>query len=160
MEGRMELRDEAPPVEDAGGEEMRAPEEVAVVLHLHALGWGAKRIAAELGCSRNTVRRYLRQGGWAPPRAPERRGALDGLGARLGERLRRHRGSADVVRQELLAEHGLAVSLRTVERAVRPWRRELVAQACTKVRLETPPRHPLRIHFRTAALDGSREAER
>src|SRR3954453_23362559 len=110
MEGRMELRDEAPPVEDAGGEEMRAPEEVAVVLHLHALGWGAKRIAAELGCSRNTVRRYLRQGGWAPPRAPERRGALDGLGAWLGERLRRHRGNADVVRQDLLTEHVLAVS--------------------------------------------------
>src|SRR4051794_4656070 len=108
----------------------------------------------------NTVRRYLRRGGRASPRAPERRGALDGLGAWPGERLRRHRGNADVVRQELLAEHGLAVSLRTVERAVRPWRRELVAQACTKVRLETPPRHPLRIHFRTAALDGSREAER
>src|SRR4051795_6995396 len=88
MEGRMELRDEAPPVEDAGGGEMRAPEEVAVMLHLHALGWGAKRIAAELGGSRNTARRYLRQGGWAPPRAPERRGALDGLGAWLGGRVR------------------------------------------------------------------------
>src|SRR3954453_2955643 len=68
MEGRMERRDEASPVEDAGGEEMRAPEEVAVMLRLRALGWGAKRIAAELGCSRNTVGRHLRRGGRAPPR--------------------------------------------------------------------------------------------
>src|SRR3954468_17281617 len=150
MEGRMELRDEAPPVEDAGGEEMRAPEEVAVMLHLHALGWGAKRIAAELGCSRNTVRRYLRRGGRASPRAPERRGALDGLGAWPGERLRRHRGNADVVRQELLAEHGLAVSLRTVERAVRGMRRELAAEARATLRFETPPGHRLQTDFGTA----------
>ena len=149
----MELGGEAPPAEDVGGEEMRAPEEVAVMLRLHALGWGAKRIAAELGCSRNTVRRYLRQGGWAPPRAPERRGARDGLGAWLGERLRRHRGNADVVRQELLAEHGLALSLRTVERAVRPWRRELVAEARATLRFETPPGHQLRIDFGTVTVE-------
>ena len=31
------------------GETMREPEEVAAMLRLHALGWGAKRIAAELG---------------------------------------------------------------------------------------------------------------
>jgi transposase len=156
----MELRDEALPVEDVGGEEMRAPEEVAVMLRLHALGWGAKRIAAELGCSRNTARRYLRQGGWAPPRAPERRGALDGLGAWLGERLRRHRGNADVVRQELLAEHGLALSLRTVERAVRPWRRELVAEARATLRFETPPGHQLQIDFGTVTVEVGGEAER
>ena len=114
----MELRDEAPPVEDVGGEEMRAPDEVAAMLRLQALGWGTKRIAAELGCSRKTVRRYLAAGGWAPYRAPGAAGALDGLEAWLGERLRRHRGNADVVRQELLAEQGIAVSLRTVERAV------------------------------------------
>src|SRR3954464_5222408 len=142
------------------------------MLHLHALGWGAKRIAAELGCSRNTVRRYLRQGGWAPPRAPERRGGLDGLGgglgggardglgAWLGERLRRHRGNADVVRQELLAEHGLAVSLRTVERAVRPWRRELVAEARATLRFETPPGHQLQIDFGTATVEVGGEAVR
>ena len=61
------------------GDEMLQAEEVAAMLRLQALGWGAKRIAAELGCSRNTVRRYLRQGGWAPYRVPERAGALDGL---------------------------------------------------------------------------------
>jgi uncharacterized protein YjcR len=39
-------------------EEMRTPEDVSAMLALKALGWGAKRIAAELGCSRNTVRRW------------------------------------------------------------------------------------------------------
>jgi hypothetical protein len=38
-------------------------DEVAAMLGLCGLGWGAKRIAAEFGCSRNTVRRYLWLGG-------------------------------------------------------------------------------------------------
>jgi hypothetical protein len=45
------------------GEPMREPEDVSAMLRFHELSWGAKRIAAELGVSRNTVRRYLRQGG-------------------------------------------------------------------------------------------------
>ena len=99
---------------------MRAPDEVAAMLRLRALGWGTRRIAAELGCDRETVRRYLAAGGWAPYRAPARPGALAGHGAWLAERFRRHRGNADVVRQELAAELGITVSLRTVERAVAP----------------------------------------
>ena len=39
---------------------MLAPQEVQRMLALRALGWGAKRISAELGCSRNTVREALR----------------------------------------------------------------------------------------------------
>lgn len=46
-----------------GSETMVAPQEVQKMLALSALGWGAKRISRELGCSRNTVREYLRQGG-------------------------------------------------------------------------------------------------
>ncbi|VTU23428.1 Transposase [Variovorax sp. PBL-E5] len=49
---------------------MQAPEDVEAMLKLASLGWGAKRIANELGCSRNTVRRYLRQGGWQPYESP------------------------------------------------------------------------------------------
>lgn len=41
------------------GEEMLQPEEVAAMMRLHALGWGAKRLSKEFGCARNTVRRYL-----------------------------------------------------------------------------------------------------
>ncbi|TIY10598.1 MAG: IS21 family transposase, partial [Mesorhizobium sp.] len=49
---------------------MFQPEEVAAMLRLHELGWGAKRLAKEFGCARNTVRRYLREGGTVPFRKP------------------------------------------------------------------------------------------
>src|SRR6201984_3833450 len=83
---------------------------------------GSKRIAGELGCSRNTVRRYLGAGGWAAIRPPQRKRRLDGLEEWLAQRFRRHRGNCDVVRQDLLREHGITVSLRTVERAAAPLR--------------------------------------
>ena len=43
---------------------MKKSDEVEAMLHLHALGWGLKRIARELGCSKNTVRRYVEADGW------------------------------------------------------------------------------------------------
>ena len=132
---------------DPRGEPMRTPDEVAAMVRLKALGWGAKRIAAALGCSRNTVKRYLEAGGWAGYRAPRRPRRLDGLEAWLAERFRQHRGNADVVRQELEREHGIVVSLRTVERAVAPLRRELRAEARATMRFETPPGKQLQIDF-------------
>jgi hypothetical protein len=36
-------------------EEMRSGEEVSAMVRLHGIGWGAKRIAQEFGCARNTV---------------------------------------------------------------------------------------------------------
>jgi transposase len=131
----------------AGEEQMETPEDVAVMLRLAGLGWGSKRIAAELGCSRATVKRYLRQGGWAPYRGRGRPSALATLAGWLAERFRRHRGNADVVRQELLAEHGIRVSLRTVERAVADLRRDLLVEARACVRFETPPGRQLQIDF-------------
>ena len=50
--------------------EMLEPEVVRQVRELTALGWGAKRIAAELGVARNTVRRYVRGGVEAEVRYP------------------------------------------------------------------------------------------
>jgi transposase len=134
------------------------PEEVAAMLRLRDLGWGTRRIAAALGCNRETVQRYLAAGGWAPYRTPERPGALDGHEAWLAERFRRHAGNADVVRQELEAELGIVVSLRTVERAVIPLRRELAAEVLATVRFETPPGRQLQIDFgeRWAAVGGER----
>ncbi len=68
------------------GEEMLQPDEVAAMMRLHGLGLGAKRLAREFGCARNTVRRYLRPGGSVPFRQPVRRLALDGLEGWLRER--------------------------------------------------------------------------
>jgi len=112
-----------------GRQTMLAPQEVQKMLTLSAQGWGSKRISRELGCSRNTVRQYLRQGGWLPMDVQSRTGSLAEHAQWLDERLRQHRGNADVVRQDLARELGVAVSLRTVQRAVAPLRRELRAQA-------------------------------
>jgi transposase len=137
----------APPMANGRRQEMRVPDEVAAMARLRDLGWGTRRIAAELGCDRETVRRYLASGGWAPYRSSERRRALAGHEAWLAERFRRHRGNADVVRQEVLAELGITVSLRTVERAVAHLRRELAAEVLATVRFETPPGRQLQIDF-------------
>jgi transposase len=126
---------------------MLAPDEVAAMVRLHGLGWGTKRIAGELGCSRNTVKRYLAAGGWVAIRQPRRSRRLDGFEDWLAERFRRHRGNCDVVRQDLQREHGIAVSLRTVERTMAPLRQTLRAEARATLRFETPPGKQLQIDF-------------
>ena len=133
--------------EEPRGEVMLEPEAVAAMVRLKELGWGTKRIARELGANRGTVKRYLAAGGWQPFKSPERKKRLDGLEDWLKERFRRHRGNADVIRQELGCEKGIRVSLRTVERAVAPWRRELEAEGRASVRFETAPGRQLQIDF-------------
>jgi transposase len=128
-------------------EAMWRPDEVAAMLRLKALGWGIRRIAAEFGCSHETVRRYVSAGGWVAYRKPRRRRRLAGLESWLADRFRRHRGNCDVVRQDLAREHGVAVSLRTIERAVAPLRQALRAEARASVRFETPPGRQLQIDF-------------
>jgi transposase len=142
-----ELRQRRAQAESLRGDAMRTPDEVAAMGRLRALGWGTRRISRELGIARNTVRRYLAEGGWSRCRMPERAKALDGLEGWLAERFRRHAGNADVVRQELVSERGIAVSLRTVERAVVPLRQALAAEARATVRFETPPGRQLQIDF-------------
>lgn len=126
---------------------MQTPDDVAVMLRLYELGWGAKSIARELGISKNTVKSYLRQGGWTAYRTPSRSKALDGLDEWLEQTFSQHRGNADVVRQELVRVHGIEVSLRTVERRVQPFRQQLAAAAKATVRFETPPGRQLQIDF-------------
>src|SRR6201998_1001768 len=130
-----------------GAEPMQAPEAVGAMRRLGALGWGSKRIAREFGCSRATVKRYLRQGRWVPYRSRPPSGCLLGLKSFIRERFLQHRGNADVVRQDLAREHGVRVSLRTVERTVRSYRRELAALARATVRFETPPGRQLQVDF-------------
>src|SRR5215218_5240628 len=126
---------------------MKTPDDVGEMLRLRACGWGLKRIARQLGCSHHTVKHYVSVGGVAPFKAPERRKLLDGHEGWLRERLIRHRGNADVVRQDLLAEKGVAVSRRTLQRAVQPYRQALKAEALATTRFETPPGRQLQIDF-------------
>ena len=136
------------------GDVMLMPDEVSAMVRLHEMGWGTKRIAAELGCSRTTVKRYIEANGWVAYRKPRRPKALDGLEGWLAERFRRHRGNADVVRQDLARERGILVSLRTIERAVAPLRQALRAEARACVRFETPSGQRLQLDFGAGRLHG------
>jgi transposase len=137
---------------------MLEPQTVTAMLRLKGAGWGTRRIAREFRVSRNTVRRYIGAGGWKAYQQPRRGKSLDGHEAWLWDRFERHRGNADVVRQELVAEKGVVVSLRTIERAVAPYRRALAAQARATVRFETAPGKQLQIDFgeRLVAIAGSK----
>ena len=106
---------------------MRTPDEVMAILRLHDHGWRTRRIAREVGCNRETVKRYLASGRWASCRVAKRPGMLDEHAGWIAERFTRHQGNADVVRQDLASELGVVASLRTVERAVCHLRRELTA---------------------------------
>ena len=70
---------DAPRSTESRRQEMLRPEEVEAMVGLYELGWGTKRIAAEFGCSRNTVKRYVATAGWAPYGSPRRPAKLDGL---------------------------------------------------------------------------------
>jgi transposase len=135
------------------GQAMKTPDDVEEMLRLKACGWGMKRIAAHLGCSHHTVKAYVKAGGVKPFGPPGRPKKLDGLDDWLRERFIRHRGNADVVRQELLAEKGIAVSSRTLQRTVQPYRQALKAEALATVRFETPPGRQLQIDFGERLVD-------
>lgn len=54
---------------------------------------------------------------------------------------------ARVMRQELAAEKNIHVHLRTIERAVKPYRQALKAEVLATVRSESPPGRQLQIDF-------------
>lgn len=127
---------------------MLEPEVVRQMRALAAQRWGSKRIARELGVSRNTVKRYLRGGPGAETQVRPQARRLDDA-----ERSRAvacfetvAEGNAVVVHHEL-ARDGVAASLRTVQRAVAGRRRELRAAQVATVRYETAPGHQMQIDF-------------
>ena len=128
-------------------ERMETPNIVEKILYLSSEGWGKRRIAKELGVSINTIKRYRRQGKWLPYSIPKRIKRLEALDIWLEEMFHLHKGNADVIRQELVRQHNIQVNLRTIERAVKPFRQKAFASAKATVRFETPPGKQMQIDF-------------
>jgi transposase len=120
---------------------MVAAEVVRQMGRLAELGWGAKRIARELGVARNTVKRYLRG---APAEVQEHLAARRLDATARAEALRLFDGEAEgnavvVTRLLRVRDHGVAASVRTVQRAVEDRRRSQRAVQVATVRFEMAP---------------------
>jgi transposase len=140
--------------EPAGVEPVLTVEEVTVMKSLWRKGWGIKGLSRELGHGRNTVRKWVRawRAGLEAPvgsgSGPGRPRSLQAVAPDwLRSQLLAHQGNADVVRQELVRTHGISPSLRTVERAVVEYRRELRAEKLATVRFETAPGKQIQADF-------------
>ena len=126
---------------------MLEPEVVDRIRELSGQGLGSKRIARQLGISRNSVRRYLAGATVGFQERPTARRLDDdtlrevhALYGTVAE------GNAVVIQQEL-ASRGIHVELRTLQRAVVSLRQEERAEALATVRFETPPGQQMQIDF-------------
>lgn len=140
------------------GRELVAPREAEVPMVeqevvqrmrvLREVGWGAKRIARELGIARNTVRRYLRHGEAAEhqERPEARRLDADGVARAVALWDGPAEGNAVVV-QQMLAAEGIHANVRTVQRAVEGRRRQVHAAEVATVRFETAPGRQMQVDF-------------
>ena len=140
------------------GKHMLSEAQVKTVVAMHASGHAKAAIARAVDWSRAQVDRYLALGRWQLS-SKRCQGCLSGLDDWLQERLLRHGGNADVVRQDLQREHSLDVSLRSVERAVAVLRHEHAAATKATVRYETPPGRQLQIDFgeKRVAIQGEQQ---
>ena len=128
------------------GVSMLPEEEVAQVFALRALGWGMRRIGRELGIARNTVRDWLRGGEDREYLREKRTSFADRYHFWIQSRFQGGVRNADVMRQELEAMD-ISVSLRTVERAVRPFRESWERSEKATMRFETAPGKQLQVDF-------------
>jgi transposase len=127
---------------------MLEAEAVQQMRDLASRGWGARRIAGELGLARNTVRRYLRGGPAAEVQERPAARRLDEVAR--SEAVSIFQSAAEgnaVVVARLLAERGIEASVRTVQRVVADRRRELRAADLASVRYETAPGRQMQIDF-------------
>ena len=140
------------------GDEMLDEREVQGIFGLRRRGWHVKAIARELGISRNTVRAWVRRGEGAPRPGTGRPRVLEAYEAWVRARYLAGVRNGDVLRQELI-ERGIEVSLRTVERTIKPVREEAAAVDRASVRFETAPGQQMQIDFGEKWVDiaGARE---
>jgi transposase len=123
-------------------------EMVTAIRTLASRGVGKKAIAREVGVAVNTVRRYLRQPITPGPQVrPAARRLTDDRRVEARMLYEGPAGGNAVVVQRLLAEHGCAMSVRTIERAVADIRRAQRVAALATVRVETAPGDQLQIDF-------------
>jgi transposase len=121
---------------------------VTAIRELASRGVGCKTIAREIGVARNTVRRYLRQPIAAGVQVrPAARRLTEDARTTVRELYGAAAGGNAVVVRRLLAERGVLVSERTIQRAVADLRRERQVAALATVRVETPPGDQLQIDF-------------
>jgi transposase len=126
---------------------MLEPVVVDRIRQLAAEGLGSKRIARQLGVSRNAVRRYLAGAAVGFQERPAAR-RLDDVALKEVRDLfgTVAEGNAVVIQQEL-AGRGIHVELRTLQRAVATLRQQERAEATATVRFETPPGQQMQIDF-------------
>jgi transposase len=126
---------------------MLKPEVVDRIRELSGQGLGSKRIARQLGISRNSVRRYLAGATVGFQERPAARrldsGTLREVHDLYGTVAE---GNAVVIQQELVSR-GIHVELRTLQRAVGPLRQLERAEAVATVRFETLPGQQMQIDF-------------
>lgn len=108
-------------------EALEPPEDVQAILGLTATGLGRRGIAAELGFSPETVRKYRRQSDCKSCRKLGEMALLKATAAVFG--------TASL----LIMVMPMWCSLRTVERAVAQWRQEQGSAALPTVQFETSP---------------------
>lgn len=121
---------------------------VTAIRDLASRGVGSKTIAKELGIARNTVRRYRR----APVSAgvqvrPAARKVSDADRQAARELYTGVAAGNAVVAQRLLAERGVIVTVRTIQRVVADLRQAQRAAALATVRMETAPGEQLQVDF-------------
>lgn len=122
-------------------------ETVRQIRSLFALGWGSRRIAGELGIARKTVQRYMRGAVAELQVRPAARALTAEQHAQAVELFASTAEGNAVVVADLLAEQGVMVHPRTVQRIVRPHREAKRAREVATVRFETAPGHQLQIDF-------------
>lgn len=114
---------------------------------LQAAGWGSRRIADDVGVSRNAVKRYLLGKAAGEQVRPMAR-RLDDVGVALAREIfaGEAAGNAVVVHEEL-RKRGYDVSERTVQRAVVEVRVQALASSVATMRFETEPGEQMQIDF-------------